>query len=71
MSDFDVDLSLSYGRNTVDFRTLNSANYAYGSSTPRNFYDGAVAYDQYVAGLDVTGVAVTGNAIWAADTSLA
>ncbi len=54
VSDFDIDLSLSYGRNTVDFRTLNSANYAYGSSTPRNFYDGAVAYDQYVAGLDVT-----------------
>ncbi|WP_294315360.1 TonB-dependent receptor [uncultured Sphingomonas sp.] len=54
VSDFDVDLSLSYGRNTVDFRTLNSANYAYGSSTPRNFYDGAVAYDQYVAGLDIT-----------------
>ena len=54
VSDFNVDLSFSYGRNTVDFRTLNSANYAYGSSTPRNFYDGAVAYDQYVAGLDVT-----------------
>ncbi|MEH3158661.1 MAG: TonB-dependent receptor [Sphingomonas taxi] len=54
VSGFDVDLSVSYGRNTVDFRTLNSANYAYGSATPRNFYDGAVAYDQYVAGLDVT-----------------
>ncbi|MFN3434295.1 MAG: TonB-dependent receptor plug domain-containing protein [Sphingomonas sp.] len=54
VSGFDIDLSVSYGRNTVDFRTLNSANYAYGSSTPRNFYDGAVAYDQYVAGLDVT-----------------
>ncbi|WP_294191740.1 TonB-dependent receptor [uncultured Sphingomonas sp.] len=51
---FDLDLSLSYGRSTVDFRTLNSANYAYGSATPRNFYDGEVAYDQYVAGLDVT-----------------
>ena len=54
VSDFNVDLSLSYGRNTVDFRTLHSANYAYGSASPRNFYDGAVAYDQYVAGLDVT-----------------
>jgi iron complex outermembrane receptor protein len=54
VSDFDVDLSVSYGRNTVDFRTLNSANYAYGSSTPRNFNDGGIAYDQYVAGLDVT-----------------
>jgi iron complex outermembrane receptor protein len=51
---FDLDLSFSYGRNTVDFRTLNSANYAYGSTTPRTFYDGEVAYDQYVAGLDVT-----------------
>jgi iron complex outermembrane receptor protein len=51
---YKVDLSFSYGRNTVDFRTLNSANYAYGAATPRNFYDGQVAYDQYVAGLDVT-----------------
>jgi len=51
---YNVDLSLSYGRNTVDFRTLNSANYAYGAATPKNFYDGQVAYDQYVAGLDVT-----------------
>ncbi len=54
VSDFDVDLSLSYGRNTIDYRTLNSANYAYGTTTPRNFYDGATIYDQYVAGLDVT-----------------
>ncbi|WP_294235835.1 TonB-dependent receptor [uncultured Sphingomonas sp.] len=51
---YNVDLSLSYGRNIVDFRTLNSANYAYGAATPKNFYDGQVAYDQYVAGLDVT-----------------
>ena len=51
---FDIDLSVSYGRNTIDFRTLNSANYAYGMATPRNFDDGSLAYDQYVAGLDVT-----------------
>ncbi|WP_137898079.1 TonB-dependent receptor [Sphingomonas sp. 2SG] len=54
VSNFDIDLSLSYGRNKIDYRTLNSANYAYGSTTPRNFYDGATIYDQYVAGLDVT-----------------
>jgi len=54
VSDFDVDLSFSYGRNKIDYRTLNSANYAYGAATPRNFYDGATIYDQYVAGLDVT-----------------
>ncbi len=51
---FNVDLSFSYGRNTVDFRTLDSANYAYGTATPRSFRAGSVAYDQYVAGLDVT-----------------
>jgi iron complex outermembrane receptor protein len=51
---FNIDLSLSYGRNRIDYRTLNSANYAYGTATPRNFYDGATIYDQYVAGLDVT-----------------
>ncbi len=51
---FDIDLSLSYGRNTIDFRTLNSANYAFGTATPRTFDDGSLAYDQYVAGLDVT-----------------
>ncbi len=54
LAGFDIDLSLSYGRNTIDFRTLDSANYAYGAATPRNFYDGALSYDQYVVGLDVT-----------------
>ncbi len=51
---FNVDLSLSYGRNTIDYRTLNSANYAFGTATPRNFDDGSTIYDQYVAGLDAT-----------------
>jgi len=51
---FDVDLSLSYGRNKIGFRTLNSANYAYGAATPTSFSDGALTYDQYVAGLDFT-----------------
>ncbi|MDQ1157641.1 iron complex outermembrane receptor protein [Sphingomonas sp. SORGH_AS 950] len=54
LAGFDVDLSFSYGRNKIAFRTLNSANYAYGAATPRNFNDGALIYDQYVAGLDVT-----------------
>jgi len=51
---FDIDLSGSYGRNRISFRTLNSANYAYGTATPRTFRDGAVIYDQYVVGLDAT-----------------
>ena len=51
---FNVDLSLSYGRNRIDYRTLNSANYAFGRATPHTFEDGATIYDQYVAGLDVS-----------------
>ena len=51
---FGVDLSVSYGRNRIDFRTLNSANYAYGAASPRNFDDGALIYDQYVVGADFT-----------------
>lgn len=54
LSGWDVDLSVSYGRNVIDFRTLNSANYAYGAATPHDFYDGKLTYDQLVGGLDVS-----------------
>jgi len=50
---FDVDLSASYGRNRINFRTLNSANFAYGAATPTRFDDGSLIYDQFVLGLDV------------------
>jgi iron complex outermembrane receptor protein len=51
---WNVDLTASYGRNKVIFHTKNSANYAYGSASPHNFYDGALIYDQLVGNLDVT-----------------
>jgi iron complex outermembrane receptor protein len=51
---WSVDLNVAYGRNRIEFRTLNSANYAYGNASPTDFYDGAVAYDQWTAGIDVT-----------------
>ena len=51
---FDVDLSGSYGRNKIGFRTLNSANFSYGNASPTEFSDGALIYDQYVVGLDAT-----------------
>ena len=53
VADWNVDLNASYGRNKIGFRTLNSANYAYGAATPRDFSDGALVYDQLVVGLDV------------------
>ncbi|RYE03993.1 MAG: TonB-dependent receptor [Sphingomonadales bacterium] len=51
---WDVDLNVAYGRNQIEYRTLNSANYAYGNNSPKNFYDGALIYDQLVGGLDVS-----------------
>ncbi len=54
LAGWSVDLSLAYGRNKIDYRTLHSANYAYGNASPTDFEDGALIYDQWVAGLDVT-----------------
>lgn len=51
---WDVDLNVTFGRNKIGFRTLNSANYTYGADSPTDFSDGALIYSQIVAGLDVT-----------------
>ncbi|WP_066816485.1 TonB-dependent receptor plug domain-containing protein [Sphingomonas mali] len=51
---WDVDLNVSYGRNKIGFRTLNSANYTYGAATQTGFSDGALIYDQLVGGVDVS-----------------
>lgn len=54
VSGWDASFKLSYGRNRLDFRTLNSLNSTYGAASPVNFEDGALIYDQLVTGLDVT-----------------
>jgi len=51
---WSVDANVSYGRNRIDYRTLNSANYSLGAASPRNFDDGAMIYDQLVGGIDVS-----------------
>ncbi|WP_342250827.1 TonB-dependent receptor plug domain-containing protein [Sphingomonas sp. OTU376] len=54
LAGWNVDLNVAYGRNKIAYYTRNSANYAYGNASPTNFYDGALIYDQWVAGLDVS-----------------
>lgn len=54
LAGWNVDLNVAYGRNKIAYYTRNSANYAYGNASPTSFYDGALIYDQWVAGLDVT-----------------
>ena len=46
------DLSYDYGRNTLDFRTQNTINYALGANSPRSFYDGSLIYTQQVINAD-------------------
>ena len=54
VSGWKVDLNLSYGRNKLTFFTNNSGNATYGSGSQTSFYDGTLAYDQLVSGLDVS-----------------
>ncbi|TCP37316.1 TonB-dependent receptor [Sphingomonas sp. BK235] len=51
---WNVDLNVSYGRNRLSFRTLDSVNFAAGNASQTDFFDGRLIYDQWVAGLDVT-----------------
>ncbi|MET0248272.1 MAG: TonB-dependent receptor [Sphingobium sp.] len=54
VSGWNIDLNLSYGRNTLRFNTNNSGNATYGAASPTDFYSGRLAYDQLVAGIDVS-----------------
>nr|WP_052505881.1 TonB-dependent receptor [Novosphingobium sp. P6W]KIS30735.1 TonB-dependent receptor [Novosphingobium sp. P6W] len=53
LSGWNVDLSLSYGRNELTLHTRNSINSTYGAASPTDFYDGKLIYEQIVGGLDV------------------
>jgi iron complex outermembrane receptor protein len=71
LSDWNVDLNVSYGRNRLDFRTQDSLNATYGAASRTDFYDGALIYDQWVTGLDVSRELAVGtgslNVAWGAE----
>lgn len=47
-----TDLSLSYGRNQLDYTVLNSLNASYGAASQTEFDAGDLAYEQYLIGAD-------------------
>jgi iron complex outermembrane receptor protein len=51
---FDVDLSGTWGENTLDYTVLNSVNATFGAASQRTFRAGNLAYDQWVFGADFT-----------------
>lgn len=51
---WSVDLSGTYGYNSIDYRTLNSINVSLGPTAPRDVDAGGIRFAQYLANLDVT-----------------
>jgi iron complex outermembrane receptor protein len=53
VSGWKYDLSWTYGRNRVDFRTENSVNTSFGSASLRSFNDGGTRFRQHSGNLDI------------------
>ncbi|MEI6106112.1 MAG: TonB-dependent receptor [Opitutae bacterium] len=53
-SNWNYDLSTTYGTNKLDYRTSNSANVTLGSSSPTAFYDGQLKFNQWTTNLDLS-----------------
>ena len=51
---FDIDVSLGYGRNALDYSVHDTINASYGAASKTDFYAGQVAYDQLVFGVDAS-----------------
>ena len=52
LAGWNADISLTYGRNALDFRTKDSLNSTYGANSPTDFDSGSLIYDQLVLGAD-------------------
>lgn len=52
LAGWNTDISLTYGRNALDFRTEDSLNSTYGATSPTSFDSGSLIYDQLVLGAD-------------------
>ena len=50
---WEYDLSSGYGRNVFDMNVVNSVNVSLGTSSPRDFYAGQLAFGQWTTNLDV------------------
>ncbi len=46
-----LDFNLSYGRNELTYKVLNSLNTSYGAASQKTFDAGALAYDQTIASI--------------------
>ena len=49
------DFSDTWGRNQIDYYTINSVNVTYGAASQTRFYDGLLGFQQNTANFDLTG----------------
>ena len=49
---FDIDFSVGYGRNELEYSVLNSLNASYGAASQTSFRAGDLGYDQLTVGID-------------------
>lgn len=54
LGEFNVDLSGTYGRNSVDYEVNNSLNVDLGASSPTSFNVGAYAFSNILSNLDIS-----------------
>jgi len=54
LAGWKTDLGVSFGKNTIDYYTVNSVNASYGAASKRDFYSGALGYSQWLANLNVS-----------------
>jgi iron complex outermembrane receptor protein len=51
---WSTDLGVSYGKNDLDYYTVNSINASFGAASQRNFYSGSLGYDQFLVNFGVS-----------------
>lgn len=61
IANWDIDMSLVYGSNTLDYGVANSLNRSFGTATQRTFDAGGLDYEQWVANIG-------GVRTWGGDT---
>ncbi|MDP3174823.1 MAG: TonB-dependent receptor [Phenylobacterium sp.] len=54
LAGFKVDLGTSYGKNEIEYRTVDTINTSLGATSPTNFYSGKLSYDQWLVNLNVS-----------------
>lgn len=54
LAGWKTDLGISYGRNALDYSTVDSINASFGAASKTDFYAGSLGYDQWLANLNLS-----------------